>query len=415
MNDNSHENSVLTISGGYYRYVFIWIRKTCRRIFLSLGLLFLAYSGLHGQSFKNAIEVGAGGGRMIRNYPDFPEINEQALVGSVRYSQKFYGNKPWHKYYNHPVFSLYSTFGSMGNNDELGYFTGLMAELSFEKHKPQKKVFWGPRLSLGSAYFTNPYNEQTNNTNVAIGSSFTFLASAELMIGYSLNNKADLIGRVSVLHASNSHFQLPNVGMNMPVLSGGVRFKLSEQKNIVKDSVTLPLNKKIQFNMRVALGVNEQGSSTAPVNGPKYPIFLTSAFLSKMVSPINKVTLGIEGWYNKGVYDFIVSQEFYESNAAGKSYAVAMVLGHEFVMGHFSVVTTGGIYLYNPFYRDRLERNELTGVKDKLKVWIPARLGFQYYVKDAFLSPKNNWFAGIYIKTNLGQADFLESGIGYQF
>jgi hypothetical protein len=48
-------------------------------------------------------------------------------------------------------------------------------------------------------------------------------------------------------------------------------------------------------------------------------------------------------------------------------------------------------------------------------VWIPARLGFQYYAKDAFLSPKNNWFAGIYIKTNLGQADFLESGIGYQF
>jgi hypothetical protein len=69
--------------------------------------------------------------------------------------------------------------------------------------------------------------------------------------------------------------------MNMPVLSGGIRFKLSEQQNNQVDSVSHSLNKKIQFNVRVALGVNEQGSSTAPVNGPKYPIFLTSAFLSK--------------------------------------------------------------------------------------------------------------------------------------
>jgi hypothetical protein len=415
MIEYSHVKSEKLISDGCSNNVIMLIHKTGMRILLIFSMLFLANAELNGQSFKNAIEVGVGGGRMIRNYPDFPEINEQALVGSLRYSQKFFGNKPWHKYYNYPVFSLYATGGSMGNNDELGYFAGLMAELSFEKHKPLKKLFWGPRLSLGSAYFTDPYNEQTNNTNVAIGSSFTFLAAAEVMIGYNLNPKTDLIGRISILHASNSHFQLPNVGMNMPVLSGGIRFKLSEQQNNQVDSVSHSLNKKIQFNVRVALGVNEQGSSTAPVNGPKYPIFLTSAFLSKMVSPINKVTLGIEGWYNKGVYDFIVSQEFYESNAAGKSYAVAMVLGHEFIMGHFSIVTNGGIYLYNPFYRDRLERNELTGTKDKLKVWIPARLGFQYYAKDAFLSPKNNWFAGIYIKTNLGQADFLESGIGYQF
>jgi hypothetical protein len=170
--------------------VIMLIHKTGMRIFLIFSLCFFwQMRSCMDSRLKMLLEVGAGGGRMIRNYPDFPEINEQALVGSLRYSQKFFGNKPWHKYYNYPVFSLYATGGSMGNDNELGYFTGLMAELSFEKHKPLKKLFWGPRLSLGSAYFTNPYNEQTNNTNVAIGSSFTFLAAAEVMIGYSLNQR----------------------------------------------------------------------------------------------------------------------------------------------------------------------------------------------------------------------------------
>jgi hypothetical protein len=381
---------------------------------------FILLSGLFanvvlGQSYETALEFGAGAGQMIRNYPDFPEIKEQAIVGSIRYSKWLNGQRPWHRYYNFPVLSGYATGGSLGNHRDLGYFGGAMAELGFEKYTPSKKWFRSLRLALGSAYFTAPYDESDNNTNVVIGSSITFLAAAEVMAGYRINERTALTAKISILHASNSHFQLPNVGMNMPVFSAGVRFKLQEQKAGETDTTHLTVNKRVQFNVRMALGVNEQGSSTAPVNGPKYPIYLSSVYLSKMVSPVNKVTGGIEVWYNKGVYDYIVSQDFYEKNRKQKSYAAALMLGHEFLFGHWGLITNGGIYLYNPFYREKLNRSEKSSTKDKLKTLIPARIGANWYLKNGTESPASNFFVGLYIKTNMGQADFLESGLGYQF
>ena len=84
-------------------------------------------------------------------------------------------------------------------------------------------------------------------------------------------------------------------------------------------------------------------------------------------------------------------------------------------MGHFSLVSQGGVYLYNPFYRDKLESDNETSFKQKLKTVFIARLGYQYYLFDATVKHRHNLYVGIYVKTNLGQADFLDTGIGYTF
>jgi hypothetical protein len=167
--------------------------------------------------------------------------------------------------------------------------------------------------------------------------------------------------------------------------------------------------------VRIALGFNEQGDSQGPVNGPKYPIYLGGAYLTKKVSPVNKLKAGIEAWYNTGVYDYIVTQEFYEEKEKQRSCAVALMFGHEFLMGHFGVVTDVGLYLYNEFYQDKFKTVEDQSFREEIKGYIPARIGFQYYVKDATVSLKNNFFAGLYIKSNVGQADFLETAIGFSF
>ena len=79
------------------------------------------------------------------------------------------------------------------------------------------------------------------------------------------------------------------------------------------------------------------------------------------------------------------------------------------------MLINGGIYFYNPVYHEKLRRENETNFKKQLKGWITARLGFQYYLKDATIYHKSNFYAGVCIKTNLGQADFLETGIGYAF
>lgn len=387
-------------------------------VFSLMGFLFVAASAF-AQIPNYTIEGSAGTGKVIRNYPNFPDMEAPSLNGEVSFSKHCVGQKPWHRYYNFPRMGVSINGGSMGNDAVLGHYLAVMEEMTFEK-RIGLNWFWAPQLSMGVAWFSKPHDEFDNPENVVIGSSFTFFVGARIMGGRRISPKFDLIAKVGMLHASNSHFQLPNVGMNLPLVTMGIRYSLKPSKDVAEktsqiDTTRLNTTQRIAFHARVALGVNEFGSSTNPVNGNKYPVYLAAVYFSKMFSPVNKVTAGVEAWYNKGVYDFIVSQEFYDDKRHNKSCAAAITLGHEFLMGHFGLLTTGGIYFYNPFYKDRLEQNEIDGIKDNLKAYIPARLGVQYYVKNTNYNDKNNLFVGVYIKTNFGQADFLETGFGYMF
>lgn len=386
-------------------------------LFSLLGCLFVTAS-VFAQMPAYSLEGSAGVGRMIRNYPDFPDLEATALNGSISLSKYCNGQKPWHRYYNFPVMGVSINGGSMGNEAVLGHYLAVMEEISFEK-RIGINWFWAPRLSMGAAWFSKPHDEFDNPENIVIGSRFTFFVSAGIMGGRKISPLTDLFAKIQLLHASNSHFKLPNVGMNLPMVALGMRYSMNCKKetesNSQKDTTPLKTSSRIAFHVRVALGINEFGSSTHPVNGQKYPVYLAAFYFSKMFSPVNKVTAGIEAWYNKGVYDFIVSQEFYDDERHTKSCAAAITFGHEFLLGHVGLITTGGIYFYNPFYKDRLKQNEIDGIKDNLKAYIPARLGVQYYLKNTNYSDGKNLFVGVYIKTNFGQADFLETGLGYMF
>ena len=371
-------------------------------------LILFSFSRLQAQHFT---ELNAGGGIVVKNHPDFPDDNSPAFLVSARYFRHLDGFKPWHRYYSKPLLGLDISTGSMGNHAVLGYYAGAMGSLSFERNLNEKWVRM-IRLSLGASWFNNPYDEQSNPENVVIGSRVAFLASAELGIGYQLNSDLIFKGGLTILHASNSHFKLPNVGMNLPAATLGVRYKLNKSNPQLSDTSVINVSGRFRLNLRMAIGMNESGSSTTPVNGPKYPIYLASVSVSRMFSPVSKVSAGLEAWYNKGVYDFIVSQEFYNDDRHKNAMAACLTFGHEFLMGKFGILTTGGIYLFNPFYKDRLERDGKRGVKDKLKSYIPARLGVQYHLKNTHYNDQNNLFFGVYIKSNFGQADFLETGIG---
>jgi hypothetical protein len=374
----------------------------------------LACTDSPAQSVIDQLSIQSGAGWMVANHPDFPEIKNPSFVSSVNLLWHHKGQKPWHRYYRYPEIGVQLTGGSMGNSDVLGYFGGAMARMQFDGRLRHRLIPFAA-LSLGSSWFSKPHDEEENPGNVAIGSRFAFLAGAEAGISLKLKDPLHLTAAVSILHASNSHARLPNVGINMPVFLAGIRYNASV-KNISRGD-TISIASKYQFrpHLRIALGMNETGSSTGPVNGPTHPIYLVAVYGAYYLTPVNKLSLGVEGWYNKGVYDFIISQEFYSEKQRMKSCSGAILVGHEFLMGHWSLVTTGGIYLYNPFYSDRLEQNEITSFKSKLKSIIPARIGMQYYWKNTFNREYRNLFFGVYIKTNFGQADFLETGMGYNF
>jgi hypothetical protein len=381
------------------------------------GLLLAAcpyYSPTFAQSPAQAVEAGMYAGSAVRNYPDFPELNGPALLGYVKYSKQLQGEKRWHQYYQFPNVSIQLTGGSLGNNAVLGYMAGATGEFRF-RVPLNHRITFSPILGMGASWFSDPYDETSNPENFIIGSPLTFFATAAGEFSYALDPAYDLLLTGTLMHSSNAHFQLPNVGLNLPAIGLGVRYKFGTPATIPENPDSIPFDKKPRLNIRLAVGFNEQGDSQGPVNGPKYPIYLGSVFSSLKISPVNKLKGGIEAWYNAGVYDYIISQEFYEDQESKRSFAIALMFGHEFLMGHFGLVTDVGLYLYNEFYQDKFKELENQSFKEELKTYIPARIGFQYYLKDATVRHGKNLFAGIYIKSNMGQADFLETSIGYTF
>lgn len=385
---------------------------------LNLAGLLLAFfavlNSVSAQEPARFLEAGMYAGAAVRNYPDFPELHGPALLGYLKYGKKLNGRQPWHQHYRYPFFGVHLTGGSLGNDAVLGHMAGATVEFGFPV-KLSNKFTYSTLLGMGASWFSDPYDETKNPENFIIGSSLTFFATAAASLSYTLHPSYELILSGILMHSSNAHFQLPNVGLNLPAAGLGFRYKFGATPPAPALNDSIVYDKKLRLNLRVALGYNEQGDSQGPVNGPKYPIFLGSVFTTLNVSPVNKIKGGIEVWYNTGVYDYIISQEFYEEKETKRSFAVALMFGHEFLLGHWGVVTDAGIYLYNKFYQDRFELVEDQSFKEELKTYIPARIGFQYYLKDATQKQKNNLFMGVYIKSNMGQADFLETSLGYTF
>lgn len=382
-----------------------------------LALFFIAFtfSKAFTQSFKSPayIEGSFLVGKIVKNYPQFPK-RDISFLSTLRFGNKLNGNKYWHRNYFYPDASFKLLLGTLGNKNVLGNLTGLQYELSFEQ-KLNDKLYLIESPALGISFFNKPYDEIKNPLNNTVGSRLTFLASASFQLRYYFNYRWSGNMEATILHSSNSHFKLPNVGINLPMIGLGVRYHIDPivMKFTGQDSVYI--DKRIRPCVRISIAHNEQGGSTGPVNGPTYRIYLAAITANKLLTPVNKIHAGIEGYYNTGVRDYILSQEFFDEYKFSDATSLLFIAGHEFLFGHFSLLTNGGIYLHNPFYRELNNRERIDDIKSKLKTLITARIGIQYYLKDPVFFSTNQLYAGVYIKTNLGQADFLETGIGYNF
>ena len=54
-------------------------------------------------------------------------------------------------------------------------------------------------------------------------------------------------------------------------------------------------------------------------------------------------------------------------------------------------------------------------MKNAPKRYIPGKFGVNYYLKSPWKPQGWNVYCGVYVKSNMGQADFLETAIGIDF
>ncbi len=360
------------------------------------------------------IEPGIRIGKIIKNFPDFPE-RCPAVLSEINIGQQCSGNKKWHQLYGYPTAGVAFIYGIMGNDDIIGRSFTILPNLSFTTKKYRRWGFqW--KVGMGFAFFSKKYDRVTNPDNRLIGTTMTNMAMGSVDFRYDISKYYTILLGVSGIHYSDAHYQLPNIGINFPAVNLSLKYFPSGRPNLYKNDSLPDFANKILFNVRLGFGANEFGGSLHPTGGAKYPIYTGSLFLSKRYSHKNNVQLGIHINYHTAFYDFIIQQEIYDSHQRIRAFTGQIFLGHEFIIGHFGLITQLGIYFYNPFFGKLQEiQGYSTGFSNWIKRYNSNKLGVNYYFTNPLKTTKNNVYIGIALKANFGQADFPELSIGCAF
>ena len=361
------------------------------------------------------VEPGFKVGRMIDIFPGSPTATESYFT-EINFGWHTIGKHWWNSYYNFPRVGVLLSYGSLGNNEVLGNNVSILPNMSLKLFGNNKVSFY-TRIGLGFSWFMKPYDRIENPENIFIGSSITQLTQLSFDLNVRLSDRLIFSSGISAQHFSTGHVQIPNVGINIPSFNLGlIYYPTSIPEQFHMSDTVVDFNKRILFNLQLGLGVHEFAPTAKASGGPKYPIYSGALYLSKRLGAIVNLQIGMHINYYTSFYDYIINQDFYTSEQRLKSFTVTPFIGIELYVGRFGFNGQLGIYAYNPFVNDMNEHLQKTGGKDNYLKRINAnRLGAKYYLLDAVTSGSKKPYLGLFIKTNAGQADFVEMCLGCAF
>jgi len=352
-------------------------------------------------------------GYLPKTYPIAP-TSPYAAISSVELFWKFNGKDKWHQYYNHPRGGVELVYAYLGNPSELGNAIGVIPCMEMTTKNETSK--WRFKMGFGISYFNKPFDPVSNPNNYYIGSSFVNMTHFSFRREKRLNTKLSFLYGLSIMHSSNGHTTLPNVGLNMFTLDAGLYFSKEEKKRTYLIDTD---ERKWSYTFKLGLGKHEFGETEKAVGGPNYPSYHLSAYVNRSFKRIHQLQLGVVLGYYNSYYDYITSQEVYASSQRLRSSTAIAFIGHEFIFGKFGLSTQAGIYVYNPFY---VKLKKLQGIwgstSEKLEAVITNRLGLNYYPfkkANTLNDIKNQFSMGVFIKTNLAQADLFEYAMSFTF
>lgn len=343
------------------------------------------------------------------------DVEKRSSFYEINFSKQMDGSKYWHRNYNFAQLGISFQFGDLGD-DYFGNSYGVFPSLSVPFY-PLNDSSWKLRFKyvFGVAFFDKPYHPINNPDNIQIGSRVSIDTYGELMVEKDFSEKFGAFLGFSFLHFSNGHTQIPNLGANVPMFNLGVAYHPFGRIKIDKNQKYLEPNFNWKKNARLSLGVHEYGSHAEPAGSPLYPIYSGSFFMSKRIKPIRNIQIGLDINYYTSFYDFIINQELFTKNEKGNSFNVVVFWGHEYLIGKLSFITQFGINIYKPY---AWRFNKIVGsssFNSVLKAISSNKFGVQYYLKDPTEINSKNYYINFCVKTNAGQADFTELGVGVVF
>ena len=357
-------------------------------------------------------EINGLAGKQIKIYPNYPAVGISGF-GEVYAGYQCFGTKAWHQSWKFPQIGVSLLYGWLGNEKILGQSIGIVPGITLMS-RDDRRVKTDVRLGTGLSWFNRPYDRFQNKENLIIGSHVTNVTFVNVYFRQKISQKFWIYEGLSFIHYSNGHYQLPNVGMNTLTVDVGLKFYPYGKPGLVCKRDTLAvIDHRVKANIRIGFGVNEFGSATKPLGGPKYPVYVMNLYASKRFGKISNLHAGVFITYYSSFYDYIVNNHFYDQGGRMKSMVISPFIGYEMMIGRFGILWQSGLNVYNPFQKEYFKINYGNSTSAQLKRWWCNKVGAQIYLLRTDRIRRCNVWLGAYIKSNLMTADFVETAVGF--
>ncbi|MFC4636523.1 acyloxyacyl hydrolase [Dokdonia ponticola] len=326
------------------------------------------------------------------------------------------------------------------NVHNMGYaFTAM----PFIEYSPFKRDRFKIHAGLGAAFIngsnTPPFDKEVD----VITTNFNW--SFKLFLKYNLiqYNALHWDFGAGYFHYSNGHTKLPNRGLNALMLSTSIAYEYTKRKPLhnTNESEIPNYQRSTYYTLESNMGLGFQVLSDQ--FNTKKSVFSISMLGSKVYNNTFKVGIGAFYRFYDHFHDYIANNEqliresYSDFREAPFRYSTnfGIYIQGEVLLNHIGIVADAGYNIHKPFYEiERLLSQTFSTIQEtpngpekvyiyggkfngdyRLKKAITSRLGIRYYVKSTKNKTPYNYFIGVNIKANAGQADFSELNIGMTY
>jgi hypothetical protein len=342
----------------------------------------------------------------------FPKLKSHYMLGiSFEKKNSIFKNK-WSNTINLSSTGVGLYYSSLGNNEVVGNAISILPFVEINLN--EKETFSG-KFALGTSYFTTQYHPINNPLNTAVSSKFTWAFQTFIYYKFRLNNARSLKVGAGYFHHSNGHTQLPNSGLNTALASFSTSFELNKKlinydtvDNLTNDSKKYTSFYAFRYGQGIQKFIDHE-SSVKAINAIE---FKGGVFYMDFL----KFSAGITYNFYRHYYDYIKEYKLepYIENPLLNASNVYLSIGIEALFGNIGIDWEGGLNVYKPFFKEHylLENEKLDNFYKPKKLFL-GRLGLKLYAINTLKKPKNNFYIGTHIKSNLSQADFTELSVGF--
>lgn len=354
----------------------------CAIILATLSCFFFLSSGAQ----SSFLRTGSFGSQM--HFGSFLTMDPKAQY--LRDSYTYFGevylqriNKEWSTI-NKPVeWGISLLFGNTGSQQYMGNFGGAFSFINTPVIQ-QKKFASKLRIGAGLGWVQKPYDKEVNHKNVLIGTSLNGLFNFMWQNEYSISKHFSVSAGLSFTHLSNGASTLPNLGINIPAVSLGVRYA-AEKPVITREAFGNDFSKKRSFTFYTSAGIKQ----LPWIGSQRYLVNIVNAEITKQFAHNQQYGGGLILFYDRSmqVNPYTITSD----KRKNKNVQAGIYASYEYFFGKISLPLQLNAYIYNKDIYSALFQ----------------QIGVRYKVSKQFS-------AHAMLKTHGGKADVIHAGIGYK-